>query len=102
MEEAEIILLDFVKNYVTDKFSPLAGNSVYMDRLFLRKFMPTLDAYLHYRIIDVSSVKELCRRWNPKVFEEQPKKVFSHRASSDIKESIAELKYYKERFFQCS
>lgn len=82
--------------------SPLVGNSVYMDRLFLRKFMPTLNEYLHYRIIDVSTVKELCSRWNPEVSKEQPKKQYSHRALSDIKESVEELKFYKENFFKCS
>ncbi|XP_008191053.1 oligoribonuclease, mitochondrial isoform X2 [Tribolium castaneum] len=100
VEEAQDKLMDFVAEYVTEKVSPLAGNSVYMDRLFLRKYMPRLHEYLHYRIIDVSTVKELCRRWNPDVYKEAPKKAFSHRALSDIKESIEELKYYKSRFFK--
>lgn len=99
IEEAENRILDFVKKYSTERQSPLAGNSVYMDRLFLRKFMPKVDSYLHYRIIDVSTVKEICRRWNPKLYKKAPKKTFSHRALDDIKESINELKFYKEHFF---
>lgn len=102
VEQAEGALLDFVKQHVTEHFSPLAGNSVYMDRLFLAKFMPMLNSYLHYRIIDVSTVKELCRRWNPDVYKELPIKQYSHRALSDIKESIEELQFFKERFFKFS
>lgn len=102
MEKAEDTLLEFVKKYITESHSPIAGNSVYMDRLFLRKFMPTLDEYLHYRIIDVSTVKELCNRWNPDLVKEQPKKQYTHRALLDIKESVEELKFYKEKFFKCS
>ncbi|XP_044756086.1 oligoribonuclease, mitochondrial isoform X4 [Coccinella septempunctata] len=98
--EAEKKLLDFVKEYTTPKSCPLGGNSVYMDRLFLRKFMKNVDEHLHYRIIDVSTVKELCRRWNLEIYKSQPKKGFSHRASDDIKESIEELKFYKEHFFK--
>lgn len=101
VEVAEKTLFEFVQKYTTEKFSPIAGNSVYMDRLFLRKFMPTLDDYLHYRIIDVSTVKELCSRWNPDIVKKQPEKQFSHRALSDIKESVNELKFYKENFFKC-
>lgn len=100
VEEAENIILDFVKNHITEKQSPLAGNSVYMDRLFLRKFMPKLDSYMHYRIIDVSTVKELCRRWNSQLYKKIPKKDFTHRALDDIKESVAELKFYKDNFFK--
>lgn len=102
VEEAEKTLLEFIKTHVTEKFSPLAGNSVYMDRLFLRKYMPVLNEYLHYRIIDVSTIKELCRRWNPNLYKEHPKKQYSHRALSDIKESIEELTFFKERFFKCN
>lgn len=67
-----------------------------MDRLFLYKYMPTLNEYLHYRIIDVSTVKELCKRWCENEYKNIPTKSFAHRALSDIKESIAELKYYKD------
>lgn len=98
--EAETIMLEFLSNYVTSKQSPLAGNSVYMDRIFLKKFMPKVDDYLHYRIIDVSTIKELCRRWNKDIYKGLPKKEFSHRAVADIKESVKELKYYKNNFFK--
>lgn len=101
VEQAENTILDFLRKHVTENYSPLAGNSVYIDRLFLRKFMPTLDEFLHYRIIDVSTVKELCRRWNSDLFKEQPKKEYSHRALADIKESVEELKFFKENFFKC-
>lgn len=100
--EAEKKLLDFVKKHVTKSCSPLAGSSVYMDRLFLRCFMPELNNYLHYRIIDVSSIKELCMRFNPEVHKMAPKKNCTHRALDDIKESIQELQYYKDKFFRCS
>lgn len=96
------MLLEFVKPYITERLCPIAGNSVYMDRLFLGKFMPSLNDYLHYRIIDVSTVKELCKRWNPDLFKEQPEKQYTHRALLDIKESVEELKFYKEKFFKCS
>lgn len=78
----------------------MAGNSVYMDRLFLLQYMPRLHQFLHYRIIDVSSIKEVCRRWNPDLYKTVPKKEYSHRALSDIKESVQELKFYKENFFK--
>ncbi|XP_028133136.2 oligoribonuclease, mitochondrial isoform X2 [Diabrotica virgifera virgifera] len=100
LEQAENEILDFVKQHVTEKMSPLAGNSVYMDRMFLIKNMPSLHNYLHYRLIDVSTVKELCRRWNLEVYKKDPSKQFTHRALSDIKESIEELKFYKENFFK--
>ncbi|KAF5296760.1 hypothetical protein FQR65_LT10161 [Abscondita terminalis] len=99
IEEAENRLFKFVSSHTLEKCSPLAGNSVYMDRLFLRKFMPKVNSYLHYRIIDVSSIKELCRLWNKDVHRSCPEKNFQHRASEDIKESIAELQYYKSSFF---
>lgn len=70
-----------------------------MDRLFLREFMPKVDDYLHYRIIDVSTIKELCKRWQPNVFWTQPQKQLKHRSLDDIKESIQELRYYKEYLF---
>lgn len=85
---------------MTEKTSPLAGNSVYMDRVFLLKHMPRIHEYLHYRIIDVSSIKELCRRWNNQVYKTAPEKLFCHRALADIHESVAELKFYKDNFFK--
>lgn len=99
IQQAESCLVDFVSEHVTENVSPLAGNSVYVDRLFLRKYMPRLEDYLHYRIIDVSTIKELCRRWNYELYKTIPKKDFQHRALQDIKESINELKFYKSNFF---
>lgn len=95
------MVLEFLRNNITEKASPLAGNSIYMDRMFLNLHMPKVNKYLHYRIIDVSSIKELCRRWNADVYKQAPKKEFTHRALDDIKESVNELKYYKNNFFNC-
>lgn len=92
-------MIDYLKKYVARGTSPLAGNTIYMDRIFLKKYFPKVDDYLHYRIIDVSTIKELCGRWNRKVYNEAPRKLLKHRALDDIKESIAELKYYRENFF---
>lgn len=99
-KSAEIMAIDYLKKHVPKGKCPLAGNSVYMDRLFLRKEMPILEEYMHYRNIDVSTVKELCRRWNPSVFMNAPKKKFAHRSLEDILESIEELKYYRDNFFR--
>lgn len=96
LEQAEQMLLNFLKQYVPEKTCPLAGNTIYMDRMFLHKHMPLVDAYLHYRIIDVSSFKEIVRRWRTSVYERLPKKKLCHRALEDIKESIAELLHYKQ------
>lgn len=98
--QAEDSVLNFLKeNNVAASSCPLAGNSVYMDRMFLRFYMPRIDEYLHYRIIDVSSVKELCKRWNPPIFSKTPSKRLVHRGLDDIKESIDELRYYKQFMF---
>ncbi|XP_018577471.1 probable oligoribonuclease [Anoplophora glabripennis] len=78
----------------------LAGNSVYVDRMFLQKFMPELNDFLHYRIINVSTVKELCMRWDPDLCNALPKKENHHRALEDIRESVYELKFYKTHFFK--
>ncbi len=80
--------------------APLCGNSIGMDRRFLARHAPELENFLHYRSIDVSSVKELCRRWNPALYGNSPKKVNGHRAMDDIRESVAELAYYRQHFFQ--
>ena len=81
------------------KTAPLAGNSIATDRGFIARDMPTLDDYLHYRMIDVSSIKELCRRWYPRIYFGQPEKGLAHRALADIHESIRELKYYRRTAF---
>lgn len=98
--EAEKVILDYVKGFAPEvRTAPLAGNSIGTDRMFLNRYMPNLDAHLHYRNIDVSSVKELTRRWFPKVYFQLPKKTGGHRALADIRESIAELKYYRQTVF---
>lgn len=98
---AEEDMLEFIKEYVQPRQSPLAGNTIYMDRMFLRKYFPRVDEYLHYRIIDVSTIKELCGRWNRKAYNSAPRKQLKHRALDDIKESINELRHYKETFINC-
>ncbi|XP_017031603.1 probable oligoribonuclease [Drosophila kikkawai] len=99
-DQAAELLLSYLKENIPQRKCPLAGNSVYMDRLFLRRFMPTVDEYLHYRIVDVSTIKELARRWHPEVVSNAPKKTFAHRSLEDIYESISELKYYKQNLFR--
>ncbi|MBY8872455.1 oligoribonuclease [Micromonospora sp. PLK6-60] len=98
--EAEDMVLDYVSTYVKDpRTAPLCGNSVATDRGFITRDMPRLDAHLHYRMIDVSSIKELCRRWYPRVYFGQPQKGLAHRALADIRESIRELEYYRRTIF---
>lgn len=97
MAAAESAVLDYLKQWVTsERTAPLAGNSIGTDRMFLNRQMPAFDAYLHYRNIDVSSIKELTRRWYPRVYFQLPKKTGNHRALADIKESIQELRYYRK------
>ncbi|CAN1509590.1 Orn Oligoribonuclease (3'-_5' exoribonuclease) [Mycobacteriaceae bacterium] len=97
---AEEMVLDYIRAHVPQaKTAPLAGNSIATDRGFLARDMPTLDDYLHYRMIDVSSIKELCRRWYPKIYYGQPEKGLVHRALADIQESIRELRYYRRIAF---
>lgn len=98
--EGERLTLEFVSLHCPAGAAPLAGNSIHVDRSFLRAYMPALEAYLHYRNVDVTTVKELARRWNPRVLEAAPRKRDSHRARDDIYESIAELRHYMVRFFQ--
>ncbi len=98
--EAEALALDYIRQYVPEpRTAPLAGNSIATDRGFLARDMPILDGYLHYRMVDVSSVKELCRRWFPRVFYAKPEKGLAHRALADIMESIRELEYYRRTLF---
>ncbi len=97
---AEAMVMDYITTHVTQpKTAPLAGNSIATDRSFLARDMPTLDAFLHYRMIDVSSIKELCRRWYPRIYYGQPAKGLAHRALADIRESIRELAYYRQTAF---
>ncbi|MEX2488391.1 MAG: oligoribonuclease [Pseudomonadales bacterium] len=99
--EAERLTLEFIKEYVNEGESPLCGNSIGQDRRFLSRYMPGLVAWLHYRSIDVSTIKELARRWRPEVYEGYTKKG-AHRALDDIRESIGELKHYRDHFFKLS
>ena len=100
LAEAQSMVLDHVREFVPEpRKAPLGGNSVATDRGFLARDMPELEAHLHYRIIDVSSIKELSRRWYPRAYFNAPKKAGGHRALADIKESIAELRYYREAVF---
>ena len=100
MAEAEAAVLDYVRKHVPDaRTAPLCGNSIATDRGFIARDMPALDAHLHYRMIDVSSIKELCRRWYPRIYYAQPDKGLTHRALADIKESVRELRYYRGTAF---
>ncbi|MEW2376003.1 oligoribonuclease [Micromonospora sp. DT178] len=100
LAEAEEMVLDYVAAHVKDpRTAPLCGNSIATDRGFITRDMPRLDAHLHYRMIDVSSIKELCRRWYPRVYFGQPQKGLAHRALADIRESIRELEYYRRTVF---
>lgn len=97
---AEEMVLDYIRGHVKSaKTAPLAGNSIATDRGFIARDMPDLDNYLHYRMIDVSSIKELCRRWYPRIYYGQPEKGLAHRALADIRESIRELQYYRRTAF---
>ena len=96
LAEAEQEVLAYVRRWVPDaRSAPLAGNSVATDRGFLARDMAELEAHLHYRMVDVSSIKELCRRWYPRIYYAQPAKGLAHRALADIQESIRELAYYR-------
>jgi len=97
LEAAQTLVLDYIKRHVPEpRKAPLAGSSVYVDRGFLARDMPELDAWLHYRLVDVSSLKELVRRWYPRVYFNAPAKRGNHRALADARESIAELRYYRD------
>ncbi len=100
MATAQQMVLDHVREFVPEpRVAPLAGNSIGTDRGFIARDMAELDQHLHYRMIDVSSVKELCRRWFPRVFYAKPEKGLAHRALADIEESIRELAYYRDTLF---
>ena len=101
IDEAGAATLDFIKNHVPQPQTvPLCGNSIGTDQRFLAAQLPAIDDYLHYRSIDVSSIKELARRWYPEVLSSAPKKVGGHRAMDDIRESLAELKHYRSAMFK--
>ena len=98
--EAQDIVLGYVRGHVPEaKKAPLCGNSIATDRWFIARDMPDLDGYLHYRMVDVSSVKELARRWYPRAYFASPIKHGGHRALADIRESVRELRYYREAVF---
>ncbi|QKT06901.1 oligoribonuclease [Gordonia sp. X0973] len=99
IEEAQQQVLDYLRKHTSAGQVPLAGNSIATDRAFLARDMPELNEYLHYRMVDVSSIKELCRRWYPKIYFGQPPKGLAHRALADIRESIQELRYYRRAVF---
>ena len=99
--EAEAMTLAFIEEHVESGTAPLCGNTIWQDRRFLTRYMPTLENYLHYRMIDVSSVKELAKRWRPDVAGSFSKKN-EHTALADIRESIGELRHYREHFFRLS
>lgn len=98
--DAEAEVLAFLREHVAERAAPLAGNSIHQDRRFLRRYMPSVDAYLHYRNVDVSTVKELVRRWYPAIYGGAPEKRGAHRALDDIRDSIAELRYYRAQAFR--
>ena len=100
LAEAEDAVLTYVREHVTEpRKAPLAGNSIGTDRAFLSRDMPSLESYLHYRVVDVSSIKELARRWYPRVYFASPPKNGNHRALADIRDSIDELRYYRAALF---
>ncbi|XP_064595656.1 oligoribonuclease, mitochondrial-like isoform X1 [Liolophura sinensis] len=96
LTSAEDQMVKFVTEHVPKGSCPLAGNSIHVDKEFLNRYMPRFMSHLHYRIVDVSTLKELCRRWYPDVYLRCPPKALSHRALDDIKESIAELQHYRK------
>ena len=99
LKKAEEEVLKFVKTYCREKTAPLCGNTIWQDRRFLVKYMPKLESYLHYRTIDVSSVKELVERWYPASHKMPREKKQTHRVREDILESIEELKHYRKKVF---
>ena len=97
LADAGGLALDYIRRHVPEAgVAPMCGNSIGVDRRFLDQYLPDLDRYLHYRSIDVSSFKELCRRWYPAVYKQRPHKAETHRALADVRESIAEMRFYRE------
>jgi oligoribonuclease len=100
LAEAELLVLEYVQRFVPlERTAPVGGNTIGTDRMFLARYMPALDGFLHYRSIDVSSIKELSRRWFPRAYFQSPEKAGGHRALADILESIRELRYYRRAVF---
>lgn len=100
LEDAAAQTLAFLKEHIAEpRTVPLCGNSIGTDRRFLSKYTPEIEEFLHYRSVDVSTIKELARRWYPKVFDDAPKKALGHRALDDIRESVSELAYYRSAVF---
>lgn len=99
VQDAEQQTLEFLRKWVNPKVSPMCGNSICQDRRFMHRLMPELEQYFHYRNLDVSSVKELAKRWRPEIMQDLSKQA-SHLALDDIKDSIRELRYYREYFFR--
>ncbi len=100
LQTAETQVLEYIKKYVpAAKTAPLAGNTIGTDRMFIAKYMPALNEHLHYRNIDVSTIKELSKRWYPRAYFQAPKKEGGHRALADILESVEELRYYRKSVF---
>lgn len=97
--EAEFQSLEYIQRFVPEGKAPLAGNTIGTDRMFLARYMPRVDRWLHYRNVDVSSIKELSRRWYPRAYFHAPAKDGGHRALADIRESIRELAYYRQAVF---
>lgn len=97
--EASAAILDFLTKHTQQRKAPLAGNSIHQDRRFVARYLPEVENWLHYRNVDVSTVKELARRWYPKQYAERPSKKGAHRAMDDLIESIEELKYYRNALF---
>ena len=101
LEEAGLQVLEFLRQHIAQPGTvPLCGNSIGTDRRFLAAYLPELDRFFHYRSIDVSTVKELCRRWYPDAYGAAPSKASAHRALDDIRESVKELRYYRETVFR--
>lgn len=100
LKECERQMLEFIKTYVPEGKCPLAGNSIGQDQRFLVKYMPDFMGHLHYRVVDVSTIKELAKRWYPDVAQKAPKKKVTHRALDDIVESIEELRFYRKKLFK--
>jgi oligoribonuclease len=98
--EASLKTIDFLSDYVKKGCSPMCGNSICQDRRFLARYMPNLESYFHYRHIDVSTLKELARRWSPELLKKAENKQSKHLALDDIRDSISELKYYRQHFIK--